>query len=199
MHKDEVKTQLNQMLVRDEQTRARLAASSALFGGYHPEMRAVHEQNADALLTIFEAGGWPRADLVGANAEMAAWTVLQHAISRPDLMRWGLRLLLAEVAAKRMDPAAPAILEDRIAAFEGRPQTYGTQLDWDEGGQLSPYPPIADPAAVGALRAAVGLSPLAEAVERMRAEAAASGDTPPADVRAWRAQQSAFAQEVGWR
>jgi hypothetical protein len=31
-----------------------------------------------------------------------------------------------------------AMLEDRIRAFEGRPQRYGTQFDWDANGEPSP-------------------------------------------------------------
>ena len=82
--------------------------------------------------------------------------------------------------------------------FEGREHTFGTQFDWSADGLLSPAP-IADPENVDERRASVGLPPLAETIAKMRADAAAEGETAPADLAQRRVDFEAWAHRVGWR
>src|SRR6185503_3751929 len=82
---------------RDAQTRARLARTAALFDGYHPEMEAVHLENAALLERAIEAVGWPGRAKVGDEAAAAAFMILQHAISQPELQRRGLELILEAI------------------------------------------------------------------------------------------------------
>ena len=82
--------------------------------------------------------------------------------------------------------------------LEGTPQQYGTEMDWDDDGVLSPLP-IADPVDVDVRRDAVGLGPLAESIEKIRAEARRYGDRAPADRDVRRAAVEAWARSVGWR
>jgi hypothetical protein len=89
------------------------------------------------------------------------------------------------------------MLEDRIRALEGRPQTFGTQLDW-QAGRLSPLP-IEDEAGVDARRAKAGLSPLAETIATARAAAQSDGAPPPEEWEASSSVLAALAREVGWR
>lgn len=192
----EIAATLIAMARADQNLRARLARGGVLFGGYHPEMRALHEKNADELLRIVEEIGWPNEEQVGCEASEAAWLIAQHAISRPHLMRAALAALQGrdDLDAKRRC----AYLEDRIAVFEGRPQSFGTQLDWDDSGALVPAP-IADPATVDVRRAAIGLKPLAEHVAAARNGATADRERTPADLADYRRAAAAFAVEVGWR
>ena len=90
------------------------------------------------------------------------------------------------------------MLEDRIRFFEGRPQRYGTQLDWDAEGNLSPGQ-VEDPERLAQRRRAVGLPPLAEQVDEARNRAAAEGQRPPADYRAYASARDEWAAGVGWR
>jgi hypothetical protein len=182
---------------RDLETRARLARSGALFEGYHPEMEAVHLANAALLEEVFDAVGWPGRRRFGDDGAGAAFLVLQHAISRPDLQRRGLALLLEAAPEGEANPLDAAYLADRIAVFEGRPQLFGTQFDWTDG-QLSPAP-VAEPETLDARRASVGLPPMAETVAQMRVRAAEEGDTGPADMGARQAAFEAWARKVGWR
>lgn len=183
---------------RDAQTRARLAASGALFQGYHPEMEAVHLDNAALLERAIDAIGWPGRSKVEDEAAAAAFMILQHAISRPDLQRRGLALLLEAIERGDANPLDAAYLSDRISVFEGREQTFGTQFDWDANGLLSPSP-IRDPQSVDDRRASVGLPPLSETVAHMRASAAAASETTPADLAQRRIDFEAWARRVGWR
>lgn len=183
---------------RDMETRARLVESGALFDGYNAEMEAVHLQNAALLESAIAEIGWPSRAKVGEDGAAAAFLILQHAISRPDLQRRGLALILDAIPEGQANALDAAYLSDRIATFEGQPQTFGTQFDWDANGQLSPHP-VRDPAALDERRASVGMPPIAETIAAMRARAAAEGDKPPGDLATRRAQFEEWARRVGWR
>lgn len=183
---------------RDLETRARLAASGDLFKGYHPEMEAVHDENAALLARVFDAVGWPGRRIYGDDGAAAAFLILQHAIGHPELQRRGLALILDAVPEGQANALDAAYLSDRIAVFEGSGQTFGTQFDWDADGQLSPAP-VRDPEELDARRANVGLPPIAESIAHMRANAAAEGDAPPADLAQRRVEFEAWARRCGWR
>src|SRR2546426_845935 len=122
-----------------------LARDGSLFQGYHPRMAALHQRHGTRLAALIDAHGWPGRSRVGAASARAAWLILQHAIANPPLMRRGLTLLQGGASEGEVSPLEVAMLEDRIRTFEGRPQRYGTQFDWDEHGRLSPLP-LEDPA-----------------------------------------------------
>lgn len=184
---------------RDMETRARLAQSGALFNGYHPEMEAIHLENAALLERVIEAlGGWPVRSKYGDETAGAAFLIVQHAISRPDFQRRALALLLEAAAQNEINVLDTAYLSDRIAVFEGCSQLFGTQFDWDANGQLSPAP-CADEALLDERRASIGLPPIAETIGAMRANAAESGESCPADVAQRRADFDAWTRRVGWR
>ena len=183
---------------RDLDTRTRLAASGELFNGYHPEMEAVHDENAALLTRVFDDIGWPGRREYGDDGAGAAFLILQHAIGHPDLQRRGLTLLLDAIPEGQANPLDVAYLSDRISIFEGGAQTFGTQFDWDANGQLSPAA-VRDPETLDERRASVGLPPIAETIAHMRASAAAEGQTAPADLTERRAAYEAWARKAGWR
>ncbi|HVV33175.1 MAG TPA: DUF6624 domain-containing protein [Vitreimonas sp.] len=183
---------------RDYETRARLVREGTLYDGYNAEMEAVHLENARVLDDAIAAMGWPGRSKIGDEGAAAAFKILQHAISRPDLQRRGLDLILEAIPRGDANPLDAAYLSDRIAMYEGRPQVFGTQFDWDANGQLSPAP-IKDPQSVDERRAALGLPPMADTIAEVRANAAAEGGAPPADLAQRRAQFEAWTRRVGWR
>ena len=186
------------MAAEDEVVRAELVADGSLFEGYHSRMAEVHRRNAKRLDAIIDAHGWPGRVLVGEDASRAAFLVLQHAIGSPAVMRRGLPLVQAAAMDGDVDPVQVAMLEDRILSFEGKPQRYGTQFDWDEDGLLNPLP-IADPADVDARRRAVRLDSLAENVARIRANALRDGHQRPDNAAARQEAAASWARSVGWR
>jgi hypothetical protein len=198
MSDGDIAAELVAMARADRELRAELASSGVLFGGYHQRMRALHERNAERLADIMQHVGWPCADRVGAEASRAAWLIAQHAISRPDIMRAAHCALT--VAVRRNGAAAIdlAHLDDRIAVFEGRPQRYGTQFDWDATGEMSPAP-IGDPDRVDERRASVGLGRMRERVAQMRADLVRDGETRPSDLAGYFRARDEFARDVGWR
>jgi hypothetical protein len=192
-----VRRELLALIAEDERVRAELAADGSLYQGYHPRMAGVHKRNAARVGALIAEHGWLGRSLVGEDGAAAAWRIVQHAIGSPQLQRAALPLLREAIARGEAEPWWAAMLEDRICAFEGRPQVYATQFDWDDAGQLNPYPPVADPDGVDARRAAVGLEPLAETVSQMRA--AMANQRPPADLAARRQEMESWARSVGWR
>ena len=182
----------------DLRTREELVAEGSLFGEYHPRMREVHERNAARLMRILQENGWPGRSLVGESAAEAAWLILQHAIGNPGLQRLGLSLLKEAAAAEEVPWVHAAMLEDRIRCNEGRSQRYGTQFDWDESGQLCPFP-IEDRENVDVRRAAIGLVPLAEEIRRKRELATRNGERAPADWSAYQRKKQEWLRSTGWR
>jgi hypothetical protein len=188
--------QLIALAAHDLRTRERLAEDGSLFNGYHPEMQAVHEANARELETIIAESGWPTSQLVGAEGAEAAWLIAQHAISLPPFPRRCLELLRNAVAAGDAPAWQMAMMLDRIRTYEGRPQVYGTQFDWDDEGRLSPRL-IEDREGVDKRRQEVGLEPLEAATERLRSRDTAQ--SRPADLAEHKRRMDEWAQQVGWR
>ena len=190
--------QLIAAALRDRDKRAELVARGELFDGYHPEMEAVHNENADLLERAIAEIGWPGRAMVEDDGAGAAFLIAQHAIGRPALQRRALELLLEAIPQGQANPLDAAYLSDRIATYEGRPQIFGTQFDWDENGALSPLP-VAEPSQLDERRASVGLPPIAEVTAGMRERAAAEGETRPDDYATRREQFEKWLRRVGWR
>lgn len=195
---EELKQRLLGMLEEDKRVRAELVARGELFEGYAPRMAEVHQRNAEVLDALIDEHGWPGRSLVGSEGAQAAWLVAQHAIGAPEFQRKCLRLLKAAVSRGDAEPAYVAYLEDSICFHERRPQRYGTQFDWDDNGQLSPWT-LEDPERVDAWRASVGLEPLAERIARLRVRQEAEGDRARTDFRKRRKEMESWAKSVGWR
>jgi hypothetical protein len=110
-------------------------------------------------------------------------------------------LVLIKEAAQRGEAQLwqAAYLEDRVRMFEGRRQLYGTQFDWDEEGEMSPYPEIEDVEKVDERRRSVGLGPLQEDIMRRRAAIRETSERAPADMREKERAMEEWARAVGWR
>lgn len=194
-----LRRQLLSMRGEEEAMHRKLLAAGERYQGYPARLEQVHKRNAERLRRILDKHGWPCATLVGADGADAAWRVLQHAVIKPEVMRKALPLLEAAAGQLEVSPARTAELEDRIRALEGRPQRYGTHLDWDEDGSLSVWPALEDAESVDERRQAAGLPPLEEALRSQREHAAACGEQPPEDLARYREQSEHWAREHGWR
>jgi len=203
-----ISAELLEMARADLALRDDLARDGSLFQGYHPRMAELHQRHGTRLAALIDAHGWPGRSRVGEASARAAWLILQHAIANPPLMRRGLTLLQGGASEGEVSPLEVAMLEDRIRTFEGRPQRYGTQFDWDKHGRLSPLP-LEDPAGVDARRRAIGLGPLAQDLRRRRAALARGRgqgrgrgrglERPPADWAARQREMDRWLRQVGWR
>ena len=190
----ELRRRLLDMAEVDQSVRAELAATGELFQGYAPRMAEVHRRHAHELESIIEEYGWPGKSLVGDDGADAAWLILQHAIGNPGLQRRCLPILREAAARGEVKPEHAAYLEDRICFFERRPQRYGTQFDWDENGQMSPWL-LEDPERVNEYRRSVGLGSLAGRLEQARN---GTEEVKPSDLKQRREEMEAWAKSVGW-
>lgn len=159
---EELRDELLRMLEEDQAERL----DGADFGGDAPRTARLAE--------ILAEHGWPGYSLVGEEAEDAAWAIAQHSDQDVDFQKTALQHLSAAVEADDASPGNLAYLTDRIAANEGQPQTYGTQVACGEDGP-APVTPIADEAAVDDLRADASLPPLADYYAEMEAICAEEG------------------------
>lgn len=182
----------------DIRVREELLSEGALGDGYHPRMREVHERNAARLKEIIAVHGWPGQSLVGQDGSHAAWRIVQHAIGDPSFQRSCISAIEKSVAAGEAPLAQLAFLIDRVCYFEGKPQVYGTQFDWDENGELNPWP-IEDSEQVDERRGRAGLNTIAERTREMREQVARDGDTDPKNREGHKRKYEAWLREVGWR
>jgi len=193
-----VRLELLAMDAEDQAVRAQLVREGRLFGGYEPRMEAVHRVLAERLAALVDRHGWPGRTRAGEDGAAAAWRVAHHAIATPTLQRRFLGLVAEAAARGEATPLQAAMLEDRVRHLEGRPSLHGTLLDWDETGRLSPGP-VEAPEGLDARRAALGLPPIAEALEAANRGPREPGDVPPGDLTARQVAFDAWARRVGWR
>jgi len=181
----------------DLKLRDRLIQNNELSDGYNKEMEVLHNENADRLNEIINKIGYPTIEKVGKEANDAAWLVIQHSIGKPAFMKKCLELLEQESKVGRANDMHLAFLSDRIAVFEGRPQLYGTQFDWDATGVLNPMP-YDDIKSVNQRRKSIGLNTLEEQrvllVERARVE----NETKPLDFEQRKKEMEEWKRCVGW-
>ena len=180
----------------DGDTRSRLLSEGKLYEGYAEAMQRVHCENAERLDEIVDRYGWPGISLVGLEGCRAAWLIAQHSICTPDLQRKFLALLADASERGDVPRAQVAYLTDRIRFNEGRPEIYGTVLDWNERGELSCE--VEDAAHLDARRKEVGLPPFSQDLARHREEIDAEGGKAPANLAEFRRLQRKWAKSVGW-
>lgn len=177
--------------------RDKLVKQGILSAGYNKEMAILHLKNAEILNGIIERIGYPTIDKVGKQGSEAAWLVIQHSIGNPEFMRKCAKLLAIAVDDKKANPINLAYLKDRIAVFEGKPQLYGTQFDWDEHGELSPKP-FDKIDLVNARRKSIGLNTLQEQTEIIRERAIRENEHPPKDYFNRKSKMEEWKKSVGW-
>ncbi len=185
--------------MREEDLRVRdeVIKGSSIYGGYDPRMEEVHQRHAARLKAIIAEHGWPGRSLVGEDGMVAAWFIAQHAISDPPFQRQALVLLKEAHGKGEVSPQSVAFLEDRICAFEGRPQTYGTQFEPDGHGMYRPCP-IADPEHVNQRRLAAGMNTIEERTRELNAEQQPE-EISSEQLAEYRSNYLAWLRQVGWR
>jgi hypothetical protein len=138
---------------------------------YHPSLKRLHERNTQRAKEIIERYGWPTISSVGEQGSDAMWLIVQHSVLDPGFMLSCIPILEARVKEGEARGWQLAFLQDRTLMQRGEPQIYGTQHVVDKDGRLVPYELI-DPDSVDERRASLGLEPLAERTELLRADRA---------------------------
>ncbi|MCG8307584.1 MAG: hypothetical protein MI975_09355 [Cytophagales bacterium] len=181
----------------DSELRDRLVQNGQLGEGYNEEMEKLHNRNAEILNEIIDTIGYPTIDKVGKKASEASWLIIQHSIGKPDFMKKCAKLLENVITENKAETRNLAYLTDRIAVFEGKPQLYGTQFDWNENGELSPGL-VDDLTKVNQRRKSIGLNTLEEQIEIIRGRAKNESQSPPADFEKRKKEIDKWRKAVGW-
>jgi hypothetical protein len=107
--------------------------------------------------------GWYRISAYGADADVAAWLIVQHARHDLDLQESALAMLEPLWLSGETKGENYAMLYDQTAFYKGRPGRFGVMGDCTAPGVWTPAP-LEDKSAVDAWRAKAGMPPLAEYV-----------------------------------
>ena len=139
-------------------------------------MRAVDAKHLPRIKEIIERYGWPTKGMVGEDGAHAILGLVVHADSDVAFQERCLELM---EAAERDEVylAGIAFLTDRVRVHQGRPQVYGTQLDFRDHDVVPK--PIEDEANVDERRAALGLPPLVEHIEYWKQALEAQNEPNP--------------------
>lgn len=194
---EELKNRLIQMAEEENRIRTELAGDGSLYEGYPQKIRELHLNQANELERIIDTHGWPKISLVGEEGAVAAWSILQHAISRPDFMKRCFPILESAVQENEASIRHLACLTDGIRFFSREPQVYGNYFDWNEKGQFAPWT-IEDPENVNEKRKRVGLNTLEERIKEMEEDVRKNNLSPPNDYIKRQSEMIKFLMEVGW-
>ena len=196
MSNEKLREKLLKMAATDARVREELMNTGELFDGYCPKMEKIHLENAHALEEMLaENGGeWIGKSKIGADGAEAAWLIVQHAISLPDFSRKCLRLIEKAVENGETEAWQSAYLQDRINFFEGKPQKYGTQSDWNADGNMQVWD-LQNAEKVNEFRREVGLKPL----ENLIWETEETAENKANDLEKRRSEFLDWARKTGWR
>jgi hypothetical protein len=143
--------EIEERLLREE-----LLNSDQLLIGYHPRLRELHENQANAVIAFTSPNLWPTLKQLGDEAYEALFLVVLNAISKPDFMKEGFKHFSSQ--RDKTSKLYTAYLCDRISYFQRKPQVYGTQWDINVHGEMALWP-VETPATMDAMRQSVGLEP----------------------------------------
>ncbi len=126
----------------------------------------IDADNTQWLKNVVSEQGWLKYSDVGIDGGDAAWLIVQHADADPSFQRQCLDLM-SKLRKNEMSQSNLALLTDRVLLAEGKNQIYGTQFVARDG-EWVPHN-LEDEDNVDARRAEVGLPPLAEYREMLKA------------------------------
>jgi len=119
------------------------------------------------LQEIFDKYGFVGFDLAGEEGSANFWVMVQHSDHVPGFQKEVLEKMRLEVEKGNANPGNYGLLVDRVNLNTGKPQVYGTQVDYNfDIAQAFPKD-LADSAHVNERRRSIGLEPLEEYLNRM--------------------------------
>lgn len=158
----------NDQLVRKQENEIvqRYGRSSPEIKAHIVTMLRTDSINQDKVKHILDKNGWLGKEEVGLRGSDALFLVVQHA-SLPMQLQY-LPLVRKAVKEGKIESSSLAMLEDRVALRQGKKQTYGSQLEFNNKTNSYYVQPIEDLENVDKRRAAVGLPPMKEYVSKWK-------------------------------
>jgi len=162
LEKIRIKDQFLRNLSEDVEKKYKI--NSEEFKYYIELMQQQDSINLNSIKNIIEKYGWPGISLVGKEANITVWLVIQHASL--NTQEYYLPYLKESVIKGESRGQDLAYLEDRILMSKGKPQKYGSQLIRDSKTGEFIFYKIEDPDNVNKRRAEVGLQPIEEYMKK---------------------------------
>ncbi len=122
------------------------------------------KDNTAWLKATLRSRGWFTISRDGADADVAAWTIVQHSDADRDFQKAAIDMIEPLVEREESGRGRFPYLFDRWAAGVGRPLRFGLQGSCVAKGQWEPLP-IADRESVDERRSTFGLGALAQQIE----------------------------------
>ena len=128
---------------------------------------SVYTTHQKRLKEILDQHGFVGFDLAGKEGSLHFWLMTQHSDLNPEFQKEVLEKMKIEVDKGNASPSNYGLLVDRVNINTGKPQIYGTQVDYNfEIAQAFPKN-LADPANVNKRRQSIGMEPLEEYLNQM--------------------------------
>lgn len=121
-------------------------------------------ENQKELEELIDSKGWPKITDVGGRAAGAAFLIIQH--SDYEKQKKYLPIIEKLCKEKEANWSSYALMYDRIAINENKPQKFGSQIRYNEITNKYELFPLLDESKVDDWRKEIGMSPLAEYVAR---------------------------------
>ena len=160
-----IKEQLDSIFDADQTLRNKLDSIEQKYGYESKEALEIWQKinkidsiNQIKVSAILDEYGWLGSDKIGGKANVAFFAVLQH--SNLKTQEKYLPIMKEAVKKGNANGEDLALLIDRIEMFNGRPQVYGSQIQFIKG-KYTVYP-IIDECNVNKRRSEIGLKPLEE-------------------------------------
>lgn len=118
-------------------------------------IRETDSVNLIKVAAIINKYGWLSSEEIGEAGNNTMFMVIQHA----DLKAQEKYLPMLRLAAKerKLKASHLALIEDRVAMFNGKKQIYGSQVAWNITANKFTIMPMVDPDHIDERRAAIGL------------------------------------------
>lgn len=128
---------------------------------------SVYITHQKRLKQIFDKYGFVGFDLAGEEGSHNFWLMVQHSDHNPDFQKEVLEKMRIQVEKQNAESSNYGLLVDRVNLNTGKPQIYGTQVDYNfDIAQAFPKN-LADSENVNERRKSIGLEPIEEYLNQM--------------------------------
>jgi hypothetical protein len=185
---------------RDEEALLRLGFFNGpdYFANDHRKIKKLHADIASAMRVAHRKWGWLGIDLLGIDGAMAAADLSRAAWFEPVFMRECLPLL---EQAFRFGGAWGdwfAKTYDAVMFLENKSQVFGSVLDWNESGNLTPWKMV-EPENVNHRRKMVCMENFENYIIWFGQDRRRLGYLPPREYTSYRKSFDEWGRSVGWK
>lgn len=121
---------------------------------------SVYKTHQKRMKQIFDKHGFVGIDLAGEQGSYDFWLMVQHSDHTPEFQKAVLEKMKIEVDNKNASSSNYAFLVDRVNLNTGKPQVYGTQVDYNFDKAQAIPKNLSDKENVNERRKIIGLEPL---------------------------------------